>query len=95
MMTQNDFFNLLENTAAERPKRSEFVNGELEWVTHEREVMQAAVNKERRKANLPALPMDMIIRVAEQLRKIYQNLRIRFVSPKVVEKMEKLAHNQS
>ena len=65
MMTQDDFFNLLEKTAAERPKRPFFVGGEVEWVTHEREVMQAAVNAERRKANLPPLPMDMIRRVEE------------------------------
>jgi phosphopantetheine adenylyltransferase len=49
----------------ERPLRDEFVDGELEWVTYERETMHTAVNEAR--AELGYQPVDVTaIERAEQ-----------------------------
>jgi uncharacterized protein YkwD len=64
------FEEILCNAAQERSKRDDFVDrdGETwpEWVFFERKTMTAAVNAERQKKGLPAVPPSEVIRVERQ-----------------------------
>lgn len=59
---------VLITATAERNERPDLVDGELEWVRYEREVMHAAVNRLRAGRGLPPVPVELIVR-AEELAK--------------------------
>jgi hypothetical protein len=56
----------LINAQHERPKREDFVDGELGWVTYERTVMLNAVNTARSERGLPPVTVTEIERVEQQ-----------------------------
>ena len=53
----------LTRAQQERHLRDEFVDGELGWVAHERNVMLTAVNEARAAQALPPVPIAAIERV--------------------------------
>lgn len=54
---------VFDSAASQRKRRTEWVNGELAWVTYEREQMHKAVNEERAKLGLDPIGIEEVRRV--------------------------------